>query len=140
MALLNFAGLLVIYPGILPTGPVYNLIAVVSMLLGVYAVHKNLASLSTSRLSAVLATGLGATLRVAVMSVVNYSLLPLPPPIGFSMPVPVVVVFLPLIGLFNAAVTLYTVPIAEFVTRSVTSRMHLPAWAFSMPHMKYGLG
>jgi riboflavin transporter FmnP len=124
VAFINFAGLLVIFPGQLPSGPIYNLIAVISMLIGVLLVHRQFDTLHQPGL-AVAATASASVIRVVIMSVVNYLLLPFPPPLGFSIPPSGVVAILPLIGIFNASVTVYTVLIAEFLARGVSVRMQL---------------
>lgn len=130
-SLMNTLVLLVIFPGALPTGPLYNLAALLSMLLGIYVVHK-LASLSSGKvrgnLLVTLSTALGLTTRVGMMTLVNSAFLPQPPPIGFSLPAPALLVALPLIGLFNASLALYTIPLGYFLTRVVRSSTNIDAW------------
>ena len=123
VALINMGILLVYYPGPLLLGPIYNFIAVMSMLLGVYLVYR----IATRRFSAtdlssflrqhiklisVFATLAGVVLRVAVMSIVNYVALQQPPPAGYHLNSLEAIGYLPLVGAFNASVAAYTVPIA----------------------------
>jgi len=130
---INTAILLVVFPGALPLGPVYNLIAVLAMLLGVYIPYRigthgckteNLSSFLQQhvKMISVSATALGITMRVAVTSFTNYFLLQQSPPVGFSYSSGAALAFLPLSALFNATVALYTVPVAVTVTVAVASR------------------
>lgn len=123
---INTLILFVVFPGVLPTGPVYNMVAVLAMLVGVWVgrdvikmLHKGIEGIA----SVALATTLGAVVRVLVMTVVNWGCLPLPPPVGFSYPVEVVIPLLPVIGFFNASIVLYTVPMAYVLMKSIKSRV-----------------
>jgi len=130
-SVINTLVLIAIFPGALPTGPLYNLAALLSMLLGIYIVIK-VASLGSRKrrgtLLIALTTALGVTTRVGLMTVVNSALLPQPPPIGFNMPTAVVLGALPLIGFFNATLALYTIPLGFFLTRAVCSGINVEAW------------
>ena len=97
IAVINSLILVAVFQGGLPTGPLYNLIAVLSMLLGIYipyriATHgckiENLGSFLRQhvKLITIAATALGIILRVVVTSFVNYFALQQPYPIGFSFP------------------------------------------------------
>jgi riboflavin transporter FmnP len=188
----NTLALLILFPGALITGPLYDLIAVLSMLFGIYVIHKvaiafagsfagteysieivtyvlltmltimgalvqsllwllpaivfGLLSLivsvesrqskianprlmpqgSSGRYSGFLisaTTVSGAFMRVMVMTLVNFTVLSFPPPIGFSMPREAVIAILPLIGLFNATLASYTIPIGHTIARIVSSRI-----------------
>jgi hypothetical protein len=57
------------------------------------------------------------------MSLINYTFLPFPPPIGFGMPTEAVVASLPVIGFFNATLALYTIPIGYLLDRIIRLRM-----------------
>jgi len=114
-------------------GPFYNLIAVLSMLLGIYIPYKlatygckteNLSNYFKQHLKmiSISATALGITFRVLVTTAVNYFTLQQPYPIGFSYTQQGALVFLPLSALFNATVALYTIPIAIIVTIAIVSR------------------
>jgi len=135
-AVINTLILLAWFPGYLPVGPLYNLIAVLPMLLGIYVPYKiathgckteNLSNFLQKhvRLIGISATVLGIVLRVIVTTVSNYFLLQLTFPFGFSYTPQAALVFLPLSVVFNATVALYTIPIALAVTIAVVSRFKL---------------
>jgi len=128
ISLLNSVVLFAFFPGSLPTGPFYNLIAIFSMMLGVYVGRRFFASKPTQGPNVVkiaaASTILAIIIRVAVMTIVNYVTLPQDYPIGFGLPVSAVLtVYLPPIALFNATVVLYTVPLGEFIADVVKSRL-----------------
>ena len=136
VTVINTLILLAVFPGSLPTGPLYNLIAVLSMFLGIYipyrlATHacktENLSNFLHRhvKLISVSATALGIALRVVVTTFVNYFALQQPYPIGFSLPSIDALAFLPLGALFNATVAIYTIPIAIIITIAITSRVKL---------------
>jgi riboflavin transporter FmnP len=128
---MNTIILLAVYPGDLPTGPLYNLAAVLSMLLGVYVIHRFTAKQFSRRREALLiasSTVLGIITRVIFMSIVNWVFLPQPYPIGFSIPAEGLIAMLPLIGLFNATLTLYTIPVGYFLARAVSSGTKTTIW------------
>ena len=136
VTVINTLILLAVFPGGLPTGPIYNLIAVLSMLLGVYipyriATHgcktENLSNYLRKHVKviSISATALGIILRVAVTTFTNYFLIQQPYPIGFSFQQIDALLFLPLSALFNATVALYTIPIVIVITVAVTSRVKL---------------
>ena len=138
IAVLNTFVLLAIYmgPGGLPAAPFYNLAAFLSMALGIYLPYKismlrsknqtlEKSTMQYGTLLIVMSTLLGVVLRVAVMSIVNYTVLRFDPPIGYSMPEPVILGSLPLIALFNATLALYTVPIGFLIADVVKTRLRL---------------
>jgi riboflavin transporter FmnP len=141
IALINMVVLLIYYPGALPLGPVYNFIALLSTLLGVYiiyriATHRFRAENSSNflrqhfKLISISATVMGIVLRVAIMTGVNFFALQQPLPVGYSLNSPEAIAYLPLIGAFNASVAAYTVPIALgiiVVALPITSRFNRPA-------------
>lgn len=92
-------------------GPVYNLIAVLLTMLG-FLLGRRLVGQAVGVAS-------GVALRVAGMSVVNWSLLRYPPPIGFSIPVKVLTATLWLYGVFNATVAAYSLVLAVLAAKSV---------------------
>jgi len=127
IAILNSLVLFAFFPGALPSGPFYNLIAIFSMMLGVYVGRRFFTSkaIQTENVIKIVAasTTLGIVLRVAVMTVVNYVTLPQGYPIGFGLDeLAVITLYLPSIALFNATVVLYTVPLGEFISDVVKSR------------------
>lgn len=119
--------ILLLFPGVIFAGPLYNLIAILSMLLGIglsrklYILKQNISLPRNIALSTIL----GTASRVVIMTIVNASLLQLPPPLGFSAPSSLVYSWLPLIALFNGTVSLYTVPLAYAVLKSVLVRSRI---------------
>ena len=126
VALLNTIVLEAVKPGPLPTGPIYNLIAEMSMFVGVLAAVSAGGRRNWKPAKTVLvATGAGVGIRTAVMTAVNAVVLAQPYPVGFGpfvteAQVPALLV---LIGIFNITVALYTVPLAFSVTRAIESRI-----------------
>ena len=130
ISLLNAAVLFAFFPGPLPTGPFYNLIAIFSMLLGLYIARRFITSEGAHQQKvlkiAATSTILGIVLRVAVMTLINYITLQQPYPIGFELDeMAVIVTYLPTTALFNATVALYTVPMGEFIAKVIKSRLKL---------------
>jgi riboflavin transporter FmnP len=126
VSILNTLILLLIYPGFIPAGPLYNLAAVMSMLGGVYLVHKFAAKRSGGRgevTSTVYYTIAGIVTRVGVMSIVNGVFLPFPYPIGYGMPQAAAIAMLPILALFNATIALYTVPTGYLLAKAIRSRI-----------------
>jgi riboflavin transporter FmnP len=126
VSVLNLVVLQVVYPGPLPSGPLYNLAAILATMLGVAGGHR----LFGKRASGVTlltgaATVLGGLSRVLIMTVVNGIFLPFGYPIGFSIPVVALPGLLTLIAIFNATLVLYTVPLAYLVLRTVSTRYRL---------------
>jgi riboflavin transporter FmnP len=125
VAALNGLALEFINPGGLPTGPLYNLVAEVSMFAGVLAARRLVQGRGTAPLVLV-STVLGAAVRTGVMTLVNWAVLAQPYPVGFGSfgvtqgDVPGLLVF---IAVFNATVTLYVVPAAYGVSRAIVSRL-----------------
>jgi riboflavin transporter FmnP len=120
VVILNTLVLFVVFPGDLPTGPLYNLIAVLTMLLGI-SIAEALAKryrLKHETVTATMSTVCGMVLRTAVMSLVNYVVLRFPYPVGYSLPEMVIIGYIPLIAVFNATLTLYTVPLGYFVAKA----------------------
>jgi riboflavin transporter FmnP len=128
ISILNAVVLFAFFPGVLPTGPLYNLIAIFSMLLGLYLGRRIITSKPIQGQNVLKFTAastiLGIILRVAIMTIVNYVTLPQGYPIGFGLDeLAVITAYLPPIALFNATVVLYTVPIGEFITDVIKSRL-----------------
>jgi riboflavin transporter FmnP len=129
ISLLNAAVLFAFFPGPLPTGPLYNLIALFSMVLGLY-ISRRFITLNGNNPKkmfeiATVSTVLGIILRVAVMTMVNYITLRQVYPIGFELDAAAVLAFLPAGALFNGTVVLYTLPIGEFISNVIGSRLNL---------------
>ena len=134
ISVLNAAVLLAIFPGAMLMGPLYNLIAIVSMLLGVYLIQrihnhgiaenkKGESFLKHETKLVSLSTIVGIVLRITVMVVVNYAVLRFPPPVGYSMPEGAILATLPLIGIFNATLALYTIPIGHVIANAVKKNL-----------------
>jgi len=126
VTIINTAALIALFPGALPTGPLYNMVAVLSMLLAICAVVKMRGSASNlGGTTLILSTLLGIVSRVVVMTIMNYALIRYPPPLGFSMPEESILVLLPLIAAFNATLALYTIPIGYLVAKAVASKIQI---------------
>ncbi len=129
ISLLNAAVLFAFFPGPLPTGPFYNLIAIFSMLLGLYIARRTINRGSNQQQKvlkiATASTILGIILRAAVMTLVNYITLRQPYPFGFEFKELEILAFLPLGALFNGTTVLYTIPMGEFIANVVKSRLKL---------------
>jgi riboflavin transporter FmnP len=135
VSLLNTAVLFAIFPGALPTGPVYNLAATLSMQVGIFAAvaigkrffcskNPDINILSKAKW-ATIATATGILTRVAFMSLVLYFALPQPSPIGFSLPLDATIGYLPFAAFFNATLALYTIPIGWLIAQRVQKVLHL---------------
>jgi riboflavin transporter FmnP len=120
---INTAALLVVFPGALPTGPLYNLAAVLSMLLGIGIVKILVEKHSPKHdtIVAALYTGFGVAIRTIFMVFIDYSLLGFPPPVGFSYPQELLIATIPLIAVFNATLALYTIPIGYSLGKIVSA-------------------
>ncbi len=121
--LLNTVVLLLVFPGASPTGPIYNLIAVVATL-GAFSLSYKTFNLARfrSRVAIATVTTLAILVRVGVMTVVNFAFLQQSAPLGFSLPEKVVVPLLPFIAFFNATVVLYSVPLGYAVVKAISPR------------------
>jgi riboflavin transporter FmnP len=126
---LNTLILVTLFPGDLPTGPIYNLAAVVSTLAGVYIIHHYLQLRGRTTVRVPVSTALSIVLRVLFMTLINWIALRQPYPIGFSLPEAAIVGYLPLIGVFNATVTLYTVPLGYIVAQAVSRGTQTTPWS-----------
>jgi riboflavin transporter FmnP len=126
VTIINTAALIAIFPGALPTGPLYNMVAVLSMLLAVYVAMMLRGSSSDLRgTTLILSTLLGVVGRVVMMAIMNYALIRYPPPIGFSLPEESIVALLPFICVFNATLALYTIPVGYLVAKAVASKIQI---------------
>lgn len=130
IAVINAVVLFFWFQGGLPTGPFYNLAAVLSMLLGALLTIKLLNSFNVHSQSTMTtsATALGIALRVGIMTVINWVFLRYPFPVGYNMPEVEILALLPLIGLFNASVVLYTVPLGQLVAKAVSVATKIAQW------------
>tara|TARA_B100000029_G_scaffold516569_1_gene631226 strand:- start:8013 stop:8621 length:609 start_codon:yes stop_codon:yes gene_type:complete len=134
---INFISLLVFFPGQLFTGPLYNLIAIYGSYLGIILIKKRKKFvLDTSKatkdifsINMLLIILSPMIFRTVIMTVVNFIVLPQPPPIGFSIPMEGIPSVLGLIAIFNSTTILYSIPLAYLVARSVKSAIDR-TWIF----------
>ncbi|MBI2185291.1 MAG: ECF transporter S component [Thaumarchaeota archaeon] len=127
--------------GPLPTGQLYNFVAFSSMMAGIIAakavytkLEKILGERRASR--AVLATVFGLIVRVGIMAPLMSILLPMPFPLGFSIPARAMPATITSIVLFNSIVSLYTVPLAYAVIDAVTARTKTLSWIALSPSLR----
>ncbi len=108
-------------PGPLPTGPLYNFIAVISTMVGAIIVTKvaRMTSYSSVTVSVAVVT-LSAVARILLMTLVNALVLPYPYPIGFSIPPSALPPILVVTAIFNAVVAIYSVTLALLLASRVT--------------------
>ena len=124
VAFINFLSLLVLFPGMLPSGPIYNLIAISATILGLLIVSHITGSVSRFQRSFwpfSLTILVAPSIRVLVMTIVNATMLPVSAPLGLNMPFEVVIAILPLIGFFNASVAIYSIVIARIIIRTISA-------------------
>src|SRR3990170_4295260 len=128
--IINTIVLLAVFPGSLPVGPLYNLAAVLSTLFGIYIALKSVrgSSIRSEALRPVSSTVLGFVLRVVVMTIVNWSLLRYPYPVGYSMSDGALLAMLPIIGVFNFTIALYTVPLGHFIAKITSAGLKIKEW------------
>jgi len=133
VTVINSLVLFAVFQGSLPTGPFYNLIAVLAMLLGIYLPYRlatrnyqseNLGNFLQQHLKliSISSTALGILLRIVITTPTNYVALQLPYPFGFGLNSSGAIALLPLIAVFNATVALYTIPVALAITVALISR------------------
>lgn len=123
IALINMLVLLAVFPGALPTGPVYNFIAILSMLLGLRLGMLAIRGRSAKVAMLLIITALGAASRIVIMSLVNWALLRFPPPIGYSLTEEAIRLSLPFIAFFNATLALYTIPLGYIMAEAIRRRV-----------------
>lgn len=125
ITVVNTLALFAYYPGALPTGPLYNLAAVLSTLLGIGLMKILLRKHPGTHEATVatLYTASGVSTRAVLMALVNYTFLRFPPPVGYSYAQEAVIVALPLVMIFNITLALYTIPIGYSLARIVESNV-----------------
>ncbi len=122
VAAINAFFLLAFFPRPVVIG---SIIASVAMLLGIFLSYKlltrnSLPGKGVSSRKIVLGCTIGAIFfRTLIMAFVNFTLMPLPFPLGLSMPLPAVLAFMPFVAIFNITEPLYVVPIAFFVAKAI---------------------
>ena len=131
ISVVNTIVLLAVFPGDLPTGPIYNLIAIISMLLGIYIVQRAVGKRFSRGKEAILtslSTASGIITRVTIMSIVNWIVLQYPPPFGYSIPLNELPTILSVTALFNVTIVLYTIPISYIIARAVGLSTKAQVW------------
>lgn len=125
ITVVNTLALFAYYPGALPTGPLYNLAAVLSTLLGIGLMKILLRQHHGTHEATVatLYTASGVATRAVLMALVNYTFLRFPPPVGYGYAQEAVIVALPLVVIFNITLALYTIPIGYSLARIVESNV-----------------
>jgi len=134
VASINFLSLLVIVPGSLQAGPIYNLLAILGMILGLLAIYRVTGKISrfkSARWLFWLTIIVAPLVRVLFMTAINTALLPMSAPLGYEMSYKAIMPILPLIGFFNFSVALYSILIARTVSRVVSKVTRIP--------IKYGV-
>jgi riboflavin transporter FmnP len=119
----NLVVLFIFFQGSSLLGPVYWLIAWISMMAGIGLVKILLDRRSVKNVAIVAAlyTAFGVAFRTMIMILVNYSVLRFPPPVGFSIDEGAIVGFyVPVIAFFNATLALYTIPISYSLAKTLT--------------------
>jgi riboflavin transporter FmnP len=132
VSLINTIVLFALFPGDLPAGPFYNLMAVLSMLIGIFVAHWLTKSTNKDEkkvLPIVIATLLGITLRVIAMSFANWTFMRYPYPIGYSATDEFIIAILPFIAFFNASVAFYTIPAGYVLARTISHGIKTNLWS-----------
>ena len=132
VSIVNTAVLFVLFPGDLPAGPFYNLMAILSMLIGIFGAHWLTNSINKEEkrvMPIVIATLFGIVLRVIVMSFVNWAFMRYPYPFGFSAPEEFIIAILPFIAFFNASVAIYTIPAGYVLARAISRGIKTNMWS-----------
>jgi len=117
-----------------PTGQVYNFIAYSSMLVGLLLAHKLYSRSRRFSLRGSLLTSTigGIIFRVAVMVPLMLVLLPLPPPLGFNIPLwsnPLLLrSWVVSLILFNSLVAAYTIPLSYLIEEALVKRLTPRTW------------
>ena len=124
--IINFISLLVFFPGQLISGPIYNLIAIFGSYTGIVLIKRGKFVQDTNNtkndilsFNMLFIIASPMIFRTVIMTVVNFIALPMPPPIGFSIPMEVMPTTLGLIAIFNSTTIMYSIPIAYWITKAV---------------------
>jgi riboflavin transporter FmnP len=136
ISVVNALVLLVYNPGPILMGPFYNLLAVLSMMVGFYIPYRlamrgytleSIKQMTKQRVTLlfVSTTVVAIIMRVAIMSITNYFALPQGAPIGLSVPLSGTIAILPLIAAFNASVVAYTIPMGLGIAIAIITRFKM---------------
>jgi riboflavin transporter FmnP len=121
ISIINTLVLIAVFPGALPTGPLYNLAAILGMLLGIgmIKIFVERHSPKNEAFVAALLTISGAVVRALLMALINWALLRFPPPVGYSFPEEAIIATIPLVVVFNITLALYTIPLGYSLARAL---------------------
>jgi riboflavin transporter FmnP len=136
IAIMNTLCLFAIFPGNLPTGPAYNLAAILSMQVGIFVTEiilkkitnkqkEKAANVQYSTKWVTVSTIMGITTRILFMTVLLYFAIPQQSPIGFGFSQELTVSLLPAEAFFNATIALYTIPIGYLIANTVKRYVRL---------------
>jgi len=123
---INFISLLIFFPGQLITGPIYNLIAIYSSLIGIILIQK--LEYLRQKKNLFLLTSAAIIIRTTTMTIVNFIALPMNPPIGFAIPESALPITLALIALFNSTLIAYSVPISHIISNIIKQTIQIKTW------------
>jgi riboflavin transporter FmnP len=132
VSVLNFFILLIVNPGLLISGPLYNLVAVLTMFAGIIGGYKlSIRSFSSFPQMLTICTVAGIVARTVSLVIFNSIFLPMSPPLGFGVSA---TPFLGVISVFNITIALYTIPISFGIVRAIRGRYRYP---LSYPLVKH---
>jgi len=117
----NLVALFIFFQGSSILGPVYWLIAWLSMMagIGLIKILLNRRSVKNAAIMAALYTAFGVAFRTVAMVLVNYSVLRYPPPVGFGYSEQAILGLVPVLAFFNATLALYTIPISYSISKTL---------------------
>ena len=106
----------------LPPGPAYNLIAILSVMLGILII-KRISNNRIDSIKTIILTIFTATiLRIVIMTIVNATVLPMDAPFGYNIPPEVLPSMLIITGIFNALITVYSVFLAAIISIKINNK------------------
>ena len=131
ISLLDTAVLWVLYTGPGFNAPLFNFLALISTIIGVYLAPKLLSKTASKeieipkRKQMIFSTALGMLFRVLVMVPAVYlgTIFLRPILLGTTVPDAVIIGFLPTIALYDAVVALYTIPLSYLVCNIIIKNL-----------------
>jgi len=131
VAILNAIVLQAVFPNSPFIRPLPNLLAVSSMLVGVYFAYKLVArrvrqeNARQERRLTILATASGILCRVTVMETLNYVMIQFAVnTAGVQLP-PMILVYFVLLAVFDITLTLYTIPTGYLIARTISKNLNV---------------
>jgi len=106
----------------LPAGPAYNLIAILSVMLGILIIKKINNNKINNIKIIIIAVVTSTILRIVIMTTVNATVLPLGPPFGYNIPPEALPTMLLITGIFNGLVTIYSVFLAAIISIKIDNK------------------